>query len=60
MLLDANQVRHWSASRQQVIKRLGLPVPGAANDALILHRDTGRIQLFAADDEPLHGRSRRV
>ena len=60
MLLDANQVRHWSASRQQVIKRLGLPVHRAANDALILHRTWEEIQLFAVDDEPLHGRSRQV
>lgn len=60
MLLDANQVRHWSSSRQQVINRLGLPVHRAANDALILHRTWEEIQLFAVDDESLPGHSRQV
>lgn len=38
MLLDSNQIRHWSEFRQGVIGRLGLPVHRAANDAMILHK----------------------
>jgi hypothetical protein len=38
MLLDSEQIRHWSEFRQGVIGRLGLPVHRAANDAMILHK----------------------
>ena len=38
MLLDSEQIQHWSECRQGVIGRLGLPVHRAANDALILHK----------------------
>ncbi|AOY89337.1 hypothetical protein BKP64_14805 [Marinobacter salinus] len=38
MLLNPQQIRKWSALRQQVIADLGLPVHRAANDALILHK----------------------
>lgn len=38
MLLDAEQIRHWSEFRQGVIGKLGLPVHRAANDAMILHK----------------------
>jgi len=38
MLLDAEQIQHWSEFRQAVIGNLGLPVHRAANDALILHK----------------------
>ena len=48
-LLDAKQVRQWSALRQQVITELGLPVHRAANDALILHKTWQRI---APEDNP--------
>lgn len=43
MLLNSQQVRHWSGVRQQVISDLGLPVHRAANDALILHKTWERI-----------------
>ncbi len=43
MLLDPDQVRHWSGIRQQVIAELGLPVHRAANDALILHKTWERV-----------------
>lgn len=42
-LLDSRQVRQWSATRQQVISELGLPVHRAANDALILHKTWQRL-----------------
>ena len=48
MLLDADQIRLWSTTRQQVIHRLGLPVHRAANDALILHRTWEKVRLSAA------------
>lgn len=35
-LLNPQQVHQWSATRQNVIKRLALPIHRAANDALIL------------------------
>lgn len=38
MLLDSEQIQHWSEFRQLVIGELGLPVHRAANDALILHK----------------------
>ncbi len=38
MLLDSEQIRHWSEFRQGVIGKLGLPVHRAANDAMILHK----------------------
>ncbi|MBL3556310.1 MULTISPECIES: hypothetical protein [Marinobacter] len=47
-LLDADQVRLWASSRQQVITQLGLPVHRAANDALILHKTWKDIQLLAS------------
>ncbi|MDX1756049.1 MAG: hypothetical protein R3175_08335 [Marinobacter sp.] len=40
-LLTPQQVQHWSATRQEVIQQLALPVHRAANDALIL-RETWR------------------
>ncbi|NMT62854.1 3'-5' exonuclease [Marinobacter orientalis] len=46
LLLDINQVRLWTSSRQQVINRLGLPVHRAANDALILHKTWEKIQVL--------------
>lgn len=52
MLLDADQVRLWSSSRQQVINQLGLPVHRAANDALILHKTWEDIQLLASGSVP--------
>ncbi|WP_092020511.1 3'-5' exonuclease [Marinobacter zhejiangensis] len=36
LLLTSAEVKAWSATRQQVIQRLSLPVHRAANDALIL------------------------
>ncbi|SDW74779.1 3'-5' exonuclease [Marinobacter mobilis] len=36
LLLTAAEVKVWSATRQQVIQRLSLPIHRAANDALIL------------------------
>lgn len=48
MLLDADQVRLWASSRQQVINQLGLPVHRAANDALILHKTWEEIQVLAS------------
>lgn len=38
MLLDAEQIQHWSEFRQGVIGKLGLRLHRAANDALILHK----------------------
>lgn len=38
MLLDAEQIEHWSEFRQVAIAKLGLPVHRAANDAMILHK----------------------
>jgi DNA polymerase III epsilon subunit-like protein len=38
MLLDAEQIQHWSEFRQIAIEKLGLPVHRAANDAKILHK----------------------
>lgn len=43
-LLNASQVRSWSATRQQVIRELGLPVHRAANDALILRETWLRVE----------------
>ena len=59
-LLDARQVRQWSALRQQVITELGLPVHRAANDALILHKTWERIAGDHGALEPLTGQSRRA
>ncbi|MCK2148436.1 hypothetical protein MYE70_05095 [Marinobacter alexandrii] len=50
-LLDTQQVREWSAVRQEVIVELGLPVHRAANDALILHKTWERIR--PEDSAPL-------
>lgn len=51
MLLNTQQVREWSAVRQEVIVELGLPVHRAANDALILHKTWERIR--PEDNAPL-------
>lgn len=51
MLLNTQQVRKWSAVRQDVIVELGLPVHRAANDALILHKTWERIS--SEDSAPL-------
>ncbi|MFN2362417.1 MAG: hypothetical protein ABR522_15220 [Marinobacter sp.] len=58
-LLDADQVRLWPSSRQQVIKRLGLPVHRAANDALILHKTWEDIHLLALRPESAANESRQ-
>ncbi|WP_051603949.1 hypothetical protein [Marinobacter sp. HL-58] len=58
-LLDADQVRLWPSSRQQVIKRLGLPVHRAANDALILHKTWEDIQLLALQPASAANESRQ-
>ena len=59
-LLDTQQVRQWSAIRQQVITELGLPVHRAANDALILHKTWERIALDHEAMVPLTGQSRQA
>ena len=59
-LLDTQQVRQWSAIRQQVITELGLPVHRAANDALILHKTWERIALDHKAMVPLTGQSRQA
>lgn len=51
-LLNADQVRLWAATRQQIINRLGLPVHRAANDALILHKTLAEIQSMAPQPKP--------
>ncbi len=60
MLLNTQQVRDWSAIRQQVIHELGLPVHRAANDALILHRTWERISAQGAEPRPSTGHSQPV
>lgn len=52
MLLDDEQIKHWSEFRQTVISKLGLPVHRAANDALILHKTWEEIMGLGADDRP--------
>ena len=52
MLLDSEQIRHWSEFRQHVIGRLGLPVHRAANDALILYKTWEEIMGLRSDGQP--------
>ncbi|WP_341580905.1 hypothetical protein [Marinobacter metalliresistant] len=59
-LLNSQQLRQWSAMRQQVISELGLPVHRAANDALILHKTWERIALPEDSAMPLAGHSRQA
>ena len=53
MLLDAEQIEHWSECRQAVIGNLGLPVHRAANDALILHKTWEQIMGLEPGQDPL-------
>lgn len=45
ILLTASEVKAWSSTRQQVIKRLSLPIHRAANDALILRETWCQLSL---------------
>lgn len=53
MLLDSEQIQHWSDFRQAVIRKLGLPVHRAANDALILHKTWKEIMRPESGQNPL-------
>ena len=53
MLLDAQQIQHWSEFRRAVIGKLGLPVHRAANDALILHKTWEEITGLESGEDPL-------
>lgn len=53
MLLDAEQIQHWSEFRQAVIGKLGLPVHRAAHDALILHKTWEEIMGLGPGQDPL-------
>lgn len=60
VLLDSTQVRHWSATRQDVISELGLPVHRAANDALILHKTWQQITQHASSQPSSPGHSHQA
>ncbi len=49
MLLDDEQIKHWSDFRQMVISKVGIPVHRAANDALILHKTWAEIMGLKPD-----------
>ena len=60
VLLNARQVRQWSAMRQQVIGELGLPVHRAANDALILHKTWERMTIEGESVASVAGQDRQA
>lgn len=60
VLLNARQVRQWSAMRQQVIGELGLPVHRAANDALILHKTWERMIIEGESVASVAGQDRQA